>query len=45
MFFEKQTPESLDAAIERFESMKLDAKSIRKHAEKFDKKVFQEKLI
>ena len=45
VFFEKQTPESLGEAIEKFESMDWDAKTIRKHAEKFDKKVFQKRLI
>ena len=44
VFFSEQTPESLHKTIERFETMNWDAKAIRKHAETFDKKVFQEKI-
>ena len=45
VFFEEQTLESLQKAIDRFESMTFDSKTIRKNAERFDKKIFQEKLV
>ena len=45
MFFQEQTVESLNEAIMRFEGMLFDAKTIRKHAEKFDKKTFQAKIL
>ncbi len=44
-FFSPQTPEALNVAIEKFEKMSFDAKIIRKHAEWFSKKVFQEKIL
>ena len=44
VFFEKQTVESLNKAIEKFEGMKFDSKAIRKHAEKYDVEVFKEKI-
>ena len=44
VFFEKQTPESLNETIERFETMNWDTKTIRKHAENFDKEIFKEKI-
>jgi len=44
IFFEEQTPESLNSAIEKFENTKFDAKKIRAHALKFDKKVFQKNI-
>jgi len=45
LFFEKQTPKSLQKAIDQFEVMTFDTKTIRKHAEKFDKKVFKRQLL
>ena len=45
IFFSEQTPESLNAAIKIFESIPFDADAIRKHAEKFDTKIFQEKIV
>lgn len=45
IFFEIQTSESLNKAIDRFESMTFDVNTIRKNAELFDKKIFQEKFI
>ncbi len=45
IFFEEQTPESLQKAIDQFESMTFDATIIRKHAQQFDKNVFKEKLL
>lgn len=44
IFFDEQTSESLNAALDRFESMKFSAKEIREYAFEFDKNVFQEKL-
>lgn len=44
VFFEKQTVESLNKAIEKFESMKFDSKAIRKHAEKYDVEIFKERI-
>jgi len=45
IFFEEQTPESLQKAIDQFETMTFNAQTIRKHAEQFDKKIFREKLL
>jgi glycosyltransferase involved in cell wall biosynthesis len=45
IFFKEQSADSLNNAIEKFESLKFDAKKIRKHAEKFDKSVFKEKIL
>ncbi len=45
VFFKKQTPQSLQKAINRFETMSFDAKKIRKHAEKFDTKIFKSQLL
>ena len=45
IFFEEQTVSSLNEAIEKFEKMAFDSDEIRKHALKFDKKVFREELL
>jgi len=45
VFFNEQTPESLQKAIDLFETMTFDAKAIRKHTEKFDKNVFKQELL
>ena len=44
IFFEKQTVESLMAAIEEFESLAWNRRTIRRHAEKFDTAVFLERF-
>jgi len=35
----------LQKAIDRFETMTFDTKTIRKHAEQFDTKIFEKKLV
>lgn len=45
MFFMEQTPESLNAAIDEFETLRWSAYDIRRYASKFDKKIFQRKLL
>lgn len=45
IFFEEQTVESLNQAIEKFENLKFDFAEIRKHSESFDKKYFKENLL
>jgi len=37
MFFDQQTPESLNQTIDRFENLKFDPIEIRKHALRFQK--------
>ncbi|MBI5414655.1 glycosyltransferase [Candidatus Peregrinibacteria bacterium] len=44
IFFEYQTPEDIIVAISRCESMKFDAKSIRKSAEKYDRNAFEKRI-
>jgi len=44
LFFTEQTVASLSEAINKFQTMKWDTKLIRKHAEKFDKKIFQKQI-
>ena len=44
LFFESQTKKSLISAIIKFQKLKLDSHIIRKHAEKFSKKIFKEKI-
>jgi glycosyltransferase involved in cell wall biosynthesis len=44
-FFDSQTPESVNNAIEKFETMTFDPKVIRNHAEWFSKEVFQKHII
>lgn len=44
LFFEEQTPNSLNIALERFETMRFDAETISDHAKKFSTNVFKEKL-
>jgi len=34
----------LNEAIDKFESLEFDSKKIRKHSEKFDKKVFKSEI-
>lgn len=45
VFFKVQTSNSLNKAIENFELHDWNPRAIRLHAQKFDKKVFQEKLL
>lgn len=45
IFFQEQNPISLQGAIEKFETMKFDPLAIRAHAETFDKKIFNEKIL
>lgn len=44
LFFEEPTPESLVAAVRQFEDLSFDDDAIRRHAEQFDKRVFEGKL-
>ena len=44
IFFKEQTIENLNEAIDKFESLEFDSKKIRKHSEKFDKKVFKSEI-
>ncbi len=44
LFFTPQTPESLNQAIDRFETMDWDRERIREHAEQFSKERFQENI-
>ncbi len=44
-FFDKQDVPSLSKALQRFESMTWDTAAIRRHAEKYDTSVFQEKIL
>lgn len=45
IFFENQSVRSLNNAIEEFESLHFDSKTIQKHAQCFDKTIFKEKII
>jgi glycosyltransferase involved in cell wall biosynthesis len=44
MFFNEQTADSMAAAIEEFESRAWNRQVMRNHAEKFDNKVFSERV-
>ena len=44
LFFKEQNKESLKEAIKRFEKIDFNKEIIRKHAEKFDVKIFKEKI-
>ncbi len=44
LFFDEQTPESLAAAIERFDAFDWDKDVLRKHAEGFCSAVFQDRM-
>lgn len=43
-FFGQQSAESLKKALKDFDPSKFDPHAIREHAQKFDKKIFQEKI-
>lgn len=44
IFFKEQNKESLKEAIKRFEEIDFEKEIIRKHAEKFDVKIFKERI-
>jgi len=44
IFFERQTPEDIIAAVEKFRDSDYDQNYIREKAQKFDKKIFKEKI-
>ncbi|MBI5700617.1 glycosyltransferase [Candidatus Saganbacteria bacterium] len=44
IFFGQQSAESLMKAIEKFDKMDFDKKTLRAHAEKFDKEIFKDKI-
>nr|NGX27170.1 D-inositol-3-phosphate glycosyltransferase [Chlamydiota bacterium] len=44
LLFDKQTPESLLETMQQFETMRFNPFAIKKHAEKFSKQKFQEKI-
>jgi glycosyltransferase involved in cell wall biosynthesis len=44
VFFDEQTPESLAEALRKLRRLPFDPKSIRAHAEQFDRSVFKRKL-
>ncbi len=43
-FFSEQTPEALMKAVKKFDRLEFDSRMIRKHAEKFDVKLFKRKI-
>lgn len=45
IFFNKQTTNSLNKAIENFEEMSFDYQAIRKHAMRFDKENFKREML
>ncbi len=45
MFFDEQNPESLQAAIERFDKIQFNPEICRKRAEEFDIGVFKENIL
>lgn len=44
IFFDEQTVESLNQAIEKFETLDFDSWFIREHAKQFDKKIFKQNI-
>lgn len=44
IFFDRQTPESLIAALKKFNPADFSARYIRQQAERFDKEVFKDKI-
>lgn len=45
VFFDEQTVDSLDEAINNFENMTFDHKKIREHALSFDKEIFKKNFL
>ncbi|MFI5253054.1 MAG: glycosyltransferase [Bacteroidota bacterium] len=44
IFFHEQTPESLIAAVQKFQTMNLDPEVIRSHAVQFDRAIFKKRM-
>jgi glycosyltransferase involved in cell wall biosynthesis len=44
VFFQEQTPDSINDAINKFEQIEFDSKKIKLHAQTFSNKIFQKKL-
>jgi glycosyltransferase involved in cell wall biosynthesis len=44
IFFDRQTPQSLIEAIDRFEKMEFDPQKIKAHAASFDREVFERRV-
>lgn len=44
VFFSEQTSQALLEAVKKMEHIRFDAKAIRKHAQKFDRSVFKERI-
>ncbi|KKU57146.1 MAG: Glycosyl transferase group 1 [Candidatus Amesbacteria bacterium GW2011_GWA2_47_11b] len=44
VLFDDYSVEGLGEAIKRFENLKFDARNLKRHAQKFSKKVFQDKM-
>ncbi len=45
VFFDEQTADSVVEAIEHFETISWDRQKLRRHAEKFDRKVFDTRIL
>ena len=45
IFFDEQSPESLQSALDDFETISFDPKKGRKRAEEFSQKIFQDKIL
>jgi glycosyltransferase involved in cell wall biosynthesis len=45
IFFYQQTTEALSQAVDKFENMDWNPSFISQHARRFDKKIFQDKII
>lgn len=45
LFFNEQNTESLIEAVKNFDEGRFDSERIRRHAEKFDKKIFKDKIL
>jgi UDP-N-acetylglucosamine:LPS N-acetylglucosamine transferase len=45
IFFEEQTVDSLNKAINKFETMTFDPEKIRAHSKKFDKINFKKEIL
>lgn len=45
IFFHEQNPTALEGAIQKFQTMTFDEDLIREHAQTFDRRIFNEKLL
>jgi len=45
VFFDEQSPESLEKAVKKLEKMEFDPEYIREKAQKFDRKLFKAKIM